>query len=88
MPYMFFATIIQGTMLEASPAGMRIVLCAKDGMVEAVMAADGQVRSTDGADHGGHPQPQTCDWALNGQSGLVDEGLVPFSTSLPELRVN
>ncbi len=75
-------------MLEASPAGVRIVLCTGDGMVEAVMAADGQVRSTDGADHGGHPQPQPCDWALHGQSGLADEGLVPLSTSLLELRVD
>ena len=85
VPFLFLATISQGTMLEAGPAGVRIVLCTGDGMVEAVMAADGQVRSVNDADHGGHPQPQPCDWALHGQAALADEGPAPLPMLLLEL---
>ncbi|WP_405401908.1 DUF2946 family protein [Paracoccus sp. Ld10] len=72
VPFLMLATISQGTMIEAAPmGGMRIVLCTGDGMVDAIMTADGQVHRDDEPgrhDHSGNPP---CDWALHGQSAVA-----------------
>lgn len=88
LPFLFFATISQGTMLEAGPAGMRIVLCTEDGMVDAVMAADGQVHRMDDPAPGDHPVLHPCDWALHAQAALADGVPVADAPPLLALRVD
>ena len=71
LPFLFFATFSQGTMLDvASDGGIRIVLCTGEGEVEAVMMPDGTVRSLDGGDTGNHTKDLVCDWVLHAQSAL------------------
>lgn len=75
VPFLMLAMIGQGTMIEAAPAGgIRIVLCTGDGMVDAIMTPDGQVRPDDQPGRGGHPDTAPCDWALHGQSLLAVPG--------------
>lgn len=76
VPFLMLATISQGTMIEAAPAGgMRIVLCTGDGMVDAIMTPDGQVHRADEPGRGGHPGTAPCDWALHGQSVLASPAI-------------
>lgn len=59
-------------MIEAPPeGGVRIVLCTGDGMVEAIMTVDGQIRHEDRSNPDGHDDRPPCDWALHGQSTLA-----------------
>lgn len=103
LPFLFFATISHGTMLEAGPTGMRIVLCTEDGMVEAVMAADGQIHRMDdrgpddlspndrGPNDRGpadHSAPHPCDWALHAQAALASGLPAADAAPLLALRVD
>ena len=97
VPFLMLATISQGTMIEAAPAGgVRIVLCTGTGMVDAIMTPDGQVHPDDQPGRGGHPGTPPCDWALHGQSVLASPAvdMVPprfreldadFGTDIPSI---
>ncbi|MCQ0971327.1 hypothetical protein MLD63_12930 [Paracoccus sp. TK19116] len=86
LPFLLFATISQGTMLQAGPAGVRIVLCTGDGVVEAIMAPDGQVHRIDDNAPADHPQTSTCDWALHAQPSMSDGGPALIAAPMLALR--
>lgn len=88
LPFLFFATISQGTMLETGPAGVRIVFCTGDGMVEALMASDGQVHRMDGPDLPHSPEPYPCDWALHSQPAVTGGGAIPAAGHVMVVRAD
>lgn len=86
VPFLMLATMSQGTMIEAAPAGgVRIVLCTGTGMVDAIMTPDGQVHPDDQPGRGGHPGTPPCDWALHGQSVLASPAVDMASPRFREL---
>lgn len=88
LPFLFFATISPGTMLEAGPTGVRIVICTGDGMVEAVMTPGGEVHRLDDLAPSHDPKPAPCDWAMHGQPGVADAQPITAAAPLMELRAN
>lgn len=88
LPFLLFATISQGTMLEFGPAGIRLVLCSEDGMVETVMAPDGQVHRMDGPDLPHSPEPHPCDWALHSQPAVTGGWALPAAGHVMVVRAD
>ncbi|MFD1881631.1 hypothetical protein [Paracoccus pacificus] len=71
LPFILFATVSQGTMLEKSASGgMRIVLCAGDSVVEMILAPDGKLIPADDDRFGQHSDDSFCDWTIHAQPGL------------------
>ncbi|WP_323717088.1 hypothetical protein [Paracoccus aminovorans] len=78
LPFLLFSLILPGTMLARDAAGgVTVVLCAGDGLVEAVMAADGSLLPVSKAPHDRH----ACDWTPHGQPLL--HGAAPEVPVLP-----
>lgn len=86
LPFILFATFSQGTMLEAGPTGMRIVICTGDGMVEAVMTPSGEVHRLDDPAPAHDPQLPPCEWSMHGQPGVADAQTIAAATPLLALR--
>lgn len=77
LPFLLLAALGPGTMVEAAPqGGLRIVLCTEQGMVEAVMTHDGQLRPTDNPDPAPASSGPPCAWALQAQPLLAGAGTV------------
>ncbi|WP_199257517.1 DUF2946 family protein [Paracoccus binzhouensis] len=65
LPFLLLSLIVPGTMLARdAQGGVTVVLCAGDGVVEMIMAADGSLSPVGKAPHGDH---RPCDWAPHGQ---------------------
>jgi hypothetical protein len=86
LPFLLFATISQGAMLEAGPNGIRIVICTSDGMVDAVMTPGGEVHRLDDPAPSHAPQSPSCDWSMHGQPVVADAHPATAVTPLLELR--
>ncbi len=84
LPFVMFATIGQGTMIDTGPDGPRVVLCTEAGMVEMVMSGDGALTPA-GDDRQDHSGDVACDWALHGQSALTAAAATGAAPVLLEL---
>ena len=84
LPFVLFALLSQGTMIEAGPAGPRIVLCSGTDVTEMVIAADGTLIPAENDRHN-HSGDIVCDWAVHAQSALATGPVVTLAPVLLEL---
>lgn len=63
VPFFLAQFIAAGTMAEAGPDGLRMVLCTGDRTVEVILAADGTIHPAPSeTDHSDQPSP--CPWSM------------------------
>lgn len=71
VPFLLLQLVASGTMAEAGPDGLRMVLCTSDGVVTVIMAADGTVHPVPSDTHD-QSQHDPCPWSLTiGQAALI-----------------
>ena len=77
VPFFLAQFIASGTMADAGPDGLRMVLCTGDRTVEVILAADGTIHPvpSDG-DHSDQPSP--CPWSM-----IVDRAALAAPVHLP-----
>lgn len=65
VPFLLAQFIAAGTMAEAGPDGLRMVLCTGDRTIEVILAADGTIHpAPSDSDHSDQPSP--CPWSMLG----------------------
>ena len=63
VPFFLAQFIAAGTMAEAGPDGLRMVLCTGDRTIEVILAADGTIHpAPSNSDHSDQPNP--CPWSM------------------------
>lgn len=63
VPFLALQLVAPGTMAEAGPDGLRMVLCSDGQVVEVVLAPDGTLTPVDGTDSDSHAG-SICPWSL------------------------
>ena len=87
LPFVLFALLGQGTMIDAGPAGPRIVLCSGSDVVEMILSADGTLIPAENDRHD-HSGDVICDWAVHAQSALTTGPVVAVVPVLLELAAD